>query len=147
MKSFTFKGKNDIIHKVKGVVEMNKNKNTNTYNEIENAKEKFEKISKDIVDKNIIDKIINKLSDILKDNNNEIERYTIKRTINQYNSENYEKCNNILKEILEDRYKLENMKFNNFMGKTLMQGLMMKIEELNEKIEKNILSYKASLKK
>ena len=63
------------------------------------------------------------------------------------NSENYEKCNNILKEILEDRYKLENMKFNNFMGKTLMQGLMMKIDELNEKIEKNILSYKASLKK
>lgn len=123
------------------------NKNTNIYNEIENAKEQFEKISKNIVDKKIVDVIINKLSNILKDNNNEIERYTIKRTINQYNSENYEKCNNTLKEMLDYRYKLENIEFNNIMGKSLMQDLIMKIEELNKNIEKSILNYKKSLKK
>lgn len=131
VKSFTFKGKNDIIHNVKGVVEMNKN--INTLNEMSSTDKNFIKIDKTmnvldkiksleksfteavksgniIGEKNSINKVTDELNKILIENIEKEEHKNIGTKVNKFNIEKYvsanQKINNIVELVNNNKVKI-----------------------------------------
>ena len=107
-------------------------KDVNIYSEIERLKNRIEELSKEAVNQDTTDEMIEILIKILDNNNLEIERCTIKRRINKYNYENYLQCNEYLKKLRDYNYKTDKMKFNTLLGKTNIKLFIVEVEKLNQ---------------
>lgn len=121
-------------------------KDVNIYSEIERLKNRIEELSKEAVNQDTTDEMIEILARILDNNNLEIERCTIKRRVNKYNYEHYLQCNEYLKKLRDYNYKTDKMKFNTLLGKINIKLFIVEVEKLNQYVEKNISDYEKSLK-